>query len=83
MTSAAYRGGGVSELEVQNLNRLFSTIALQIAGLDRGLSVKREEGQTLVEYALIIVTISIGVTAAMVFLRNQIDAIFTSIGNSL
>ena len=54
-----------------------------MAGLNRGLSLKREEGQTLVEYALIIVTISIGVTGAMVFLRGQINTIFTDIGNSL
>jgi Flp pilus assembly pilin Flp len=65
------------------LNRLLCTIGLQIAGLNRGLSLKREEGQTLVEYALIIVTISIGVTAAMVFLRGQIRQVFTDIGNSL
>ena len=46
-------------------------------------SLKREEGQTLVEYALIIVTISIGVTAAMLFLRDQIRSVFTTIGNAL
>jgi len=46
-------------------------------------SLKREEGQTLVEYALIIVTISIGVTAAMVFLRGKIQGVFTTIGNAL
>ena len=46
-------------------------------------SLRREEGQTLVEYALIIVTISIGVTVAMTFLRDQIAAVFTTIGNAL
>jgi Flp pilus assembly pilin Flp len=46
-------------------------------------SLKREEGQTLVEYALIIVTIAIGVTAAMVFLRDKISTLFSDIGNSL
>jgi Flp pilus assembly pilin Flp len=46
-------------------------------------SLKREEGQTLVEYALIIVTISIGVTAAMLFLRDQIRQVFSDIGNAL
>jgi Flp pilus assembly pilin Flp len=46
-------------------------------------SLKREEGQTLVEYALIIVTISIGVTAAMLFLRDQIRSVFSDIGNAL
>ncbi len=65
------------------MNRLLCTIGLQIAGLNRGLSFKREEGQTLVEYALIIVTISIGVTGAMVFLRGKIENIFTTIANDL
>jgi Flp pilus assembly pilin Flp len=46
-------------------------------------SLKREEGQTLVEYALIIVTISIGVTAAMLFLRGKIAQVFSDIGNAL
>jgi Flp pilus assembly pilin Flp len=52
-----------------------------MAGLNR--RAKREEGQTLVEYALIIVTISIGVTVAMTFLRDQISSIFSTIGNDL
>jgi Flp pilus assembly pilin Flp len=37
-----------------------------------------EQGQTLVEYALIIATISIGVTAAMVVLRGEIAHVFSS-----
>ena len=37
-----------------------------------------ERGQTLVEYALIIATISIGVTAAMLLLREQIAQVFSS-----
>jgi Flp pilus assembly pilin Flp len=65
------------------LNRILCAIGLQVAGLNRGLSLKREEGQTLVEYALIIVTISIGVTGAMVFLRGQIRSVFSDIGNAL
>ncbi|MFL5963918.1 MAG: Flp family type IVb pilin [Gaiellaceae bacterium] len=65
------------------LNRILGTIGLQIAGLNRGLSLKKEEGQTLVEYALIIVTISIGVTVAMVFLKDKISAVFSTIGNDL
>jgi Flp pilus assembly pilin Flp len=66
--------------------RLFDNIALRLAFAMNGLvreSVRREEGQTLVEYALIIVTISIGVTAAMVFLRDKISGVFSSIGNAL
>jgi Flp pilus assembly pilin Flp len=68
------------------MHRLFDSIALRVAMAMSGLvrdSVRREEGQTLVEYALIIVTISIGVTVAMVFLRDQIRSVFSQIGNAL
>jgi len=42
-----------------------------------------EEGQGLVEYALIIAVIAIAVIIAMVFLRGQIENIFSNIGNNL
>ncbi len=42
-----------------------------------------EEGQGLVEYALIIAVIAIAVIVAMVFLREQIQNIFSNIGNNL
>jgi pilus assembly protein Flp/PilA len=42
-----------------------------------------EDGQGLVEYALIIAVIAIAVIVAMVFLRGQIQNIFSNIGNNL
>jgi pilus assembly protein Flp/PilA len=42
-----------------------------------------DEGQGLVEYALIIAVIAIAVIVAMVFLRDQISNIFSNIGNNL
>jgi len=42
-----------------------------------------EEGQGLVEYALIIAVIAIAVIVAMLFLRDQITNIFSNIGNNL
>jgi pilus assembly protein Flp/PilA len=42
-----------------------------------------EEGQGLVEYALIIAVIAITVILAMIFLRGQIINIFSGIGNNL
>jgi uncharacterized repeat protein (TIGR01451 family) len=45
--------------------------------------VRREEGQGLVEYALIIAIIAIAVIVAMIFLRDQITNIFSNIGNNL
>ena len=44
---------------------------------------REEEGQGLVEYALIIAVIAIAVIVAMIFLRDQIQNIFSNIGNNL
>jgi Flp pilus assembly pilin Flp len=62
---------------------MFEQIGLRIAMALNGASLRRDEGQTLVEYALILVTISIGVTAAMLFLRDEIAGVFSRIGSSL
>jgi len=61
---------------------MFEQIGLRIAMALNG-SVRREEGQTLVEYALILVTISIGVIAVMGLLRTQIAQVFSDIITAL
>jgi pilus assembly protein Flp/PilA len=45
--------------------------------------IREEDGQGLVEYALIIAVIAIAVIVAMIFLRDQISNIFSNIGNNL
>jgi len=45
--------------------------------------IREDEGQGLVEYALIIAVIAIAVIVAMVFLRGQIQNIFSNSGNNL
>ena len=42
-----------------------------------------DEGQGLVEYALIIAVIAIAVIVAMIFLRGQLQNIFSNIVNNL
>jgi Flp pilus assembly pilin Flp len=42
-----------------------------------------EEGQGLVEYALIIAVIAIAVIVAMIFFRDQLVNYFSMIGNNL
>jgi pilus assembly protein Flp/PilA len=42
-----------------------------------------DQGQGLVEYALIIAVIAIAVIVAMTFLRDQISNVFSNIGNNL
>lgn len=44
---------------------------------------REDDGQGLVEYALIIAVIAIAVIVAMIFLRTQIQNIFSNIGNRL
>jgi Flp pilus assembly pilin Flp len=45
--------------------------------------VNETEGQDLIEYALLASVIALGVTAAMIFLRNQLNTEFSNIGNSI
>jgi len=45
--------------------------------------IREDDGQGLVEYALIIAVIAIAVIVAMIFLREQIQNIFSNIGNNL
>ncbi len=42
-----------------------------------------DDGQGLVEYALIISIIAVAVIIAMVFIRGQLQTMFSNIGNNL
>ena len=44
---------------------------------------KDRKGQDLIEYALLASVIALGVTAAMMFLRDQLNTEFSNIGNSI
>ena len=45
--------------------------------------LREEEGQGLVEYALIIAVIAVAVIVAMLFLRDQLGNLFSNVGNNL
>ena len=45
--------------------------------------LKSEEGQGLVEYALIIAVVAIAVIVSMIFFRDQLMNYFSNIGNNL
>jgi len=45
--------------------------------------LREDDGQGLVEYALSIAIIAIMVSVAMIFLRDQISSIFSSVGEDL
>jgi len=56
---------------------------LQFAETLYGLYAGEQEGQGLVEYALIIAFIAILVIVALIFLRQQITTLFSRVGNSI
>ena len=45
--------------------------------------LRRQEGQALVEYALIISLIAVALIGALTFMSGQINGIFSDIGNHL
>jgi Flp pilus assembly pilin Flp len=68
------------------MKQLQNAFGLRLALVLAGLSVpslKREEGQTFVEYALILAFISVLVIASLTFLKGRIVSIFSFIGNKL
>jgi pilus assembly protein Flp/PilA len=48
-----------------------------------GQAMTRQEGQGMVEYALIIVLVAIGVIIAITALRTQLQTVFNTIVNNL
>jgi Flp pilus assembly pilin Flp len=45
--------------------------------------LRRQEGQALVEYALIISLIAVALIGALTFMSGKMDGIFSDIGNKL
>ena len=58
--------------------QLYTTLLSKVATIR-----EREEGQTLVEYALIIALVSVGLIAALGTLKGDIAGVFTDIGTAL
>jgi len=55
---------------------------LGLGGLT-SVELKREEGQTLAEYALILALIAVVVIVAVVFLGSQIKGLFSEVGSKI
>jgi Flp pilus assembly pilin Flp len=64
-------------------NFVYRIQSLLLAGIvsARALSVRREEGQTFVEYAMILALVVVTMAAALAFMRDQIDNLYTQISN--
>jgi Flp pilus assembly pilin Flp len=59
------------------------TLAAKKLGTLFARFVHDSHGQDLIEYALLAATIALGVTAAMMYLRDQLNTEFSNIGNSI
>jgi len=57
-------------------------LALALTGVTP-LSLKREEGQTFVEYALILALIGILVAVGLTYLKDRIVSLFSYIGDNM
>jgi pilus assembly protein Flp/PilA len=68
---------------MKRLNSLLGGCVALIFSGQLSQSLKREEGQTLVEYALILAFIALVVLGAVIFLGSRISSLFNSIGSSL
>jgi len=64
---------------------VLDTINLAIGQLRSRIAelLRRHDGQTLVEYALIIALIAVGLIVALIFLRTEIKELFSDVGNEL
>ena len=45
--------------------------------------IREDEGQGMVEYALVIVVIAIALIVMLVFLRDDLGNLFSNVGNNL
>jgi pilus assembly protein Flp/PilA len=61
---------------------VYNTVVVAVAGLRRRV-LDREEGQALVEYALIISLIAVVAIAALQLTGNSITSIFNNISSEL
>jgi pilus assembly protein Flp/PilA len=68
------------------MNKLYTTLGLRLAMMFQGLTptnLRREDGQSLAEYALILALIAVVVAGVLVTLQGSISGIFTSISSKL
>jgi Flp pilus assembly pilin Flp len=68
------------------MNKLYTTLGMRLATMIQGLTLtnlRREDGQSLAEYALILALIAVVVTAAVITLQTKITGVFTSISSSI
>ena len=63
------------------MKKLVSTVGGRIGLALAGL--KKDEGQTFVEYAMILALIGVALVGALTFLHDQIASAYTTIANAI
>jgi len=64
------------------MSKLQMRFALVLAGLSAP-TLRREEGQTFVEYAMILALIGVALVGALTFLHNQIAAVYSTVASAV
>jgi Flp pilus assembly pilin Flp len=64
------------------MSKLQMRLALLVAGLSAP-TLKREEGQTFVEYAMILALIAVALVGALTFLHDQIAKVYSDVANKV
>jgi Flp pilus assembly pilin Flp len=62
------------------MSKLKMRLALAVAGLP---TIRREEGQTFVEYAMILALIGVALVGALTFLHDQIATVYSNVANAI
>ena len=69
----------------EEVNKLQTAVGVRLGLALAGLSVpalRREEGQTFVEYAMILALIGVALTGALIFLHDKIASAYTAVANA-
>jgi pilus assembly protein Flp/PilA len=69
---------GTANLKEKNMNNRLHSLAIKIQN-----ALNSEEGQDLIEYALVVALIAFAATAGMGTLAGDINTAFSNIGTSL
>ena len=63
----------------ERLSLIFNEALLRLAALD----FKREEGQGVTEYGIVLAFVAVALAAVLILLKNQIIAFITKVGKDL
>ena len=64
---------------IERLSLIYHEAALRLATLD----FKREEGQGVTEYGIVLAFVAVALAAVLIVLKGQIQTFITQVGNDL